>query len=323
MSNESVRIAVIGASGIGKNHAAWFQKHGADVVAFAGSSAESVTRTAEVLTEKLGKTPTGYDSVETLLKAEHLNAVCIASPPERHYEHVSQCLSHGLHVLCEKPLVYDPLLSTEILLAQGKELVRLAASHKLLLGTQMQYSLIATRLCELAKIHPDKVTTFTMEMETKNLKPGRSHETIWIEMAPHPLSVLQKIAGGGELDTETLECSVDDQETTAEFSLTRPNGHAIDARIVTRCNPQAASPLRRFTINDTVIDYAGRKNADGDFLTYLTRGGYELEMPDLVDILVGNFLDACRGKDKLEVTGADGARNVEWMLSILDRGVRV
>jgi predicted dehydrogenase len=37
-----------------------------------------------------------------------LDAVVVASPPARHFEHVSAALTAGAHVLCEKPFTVDP-----------------------------------------------------------------------------------------------------------------------------------------------------------------------------------------------------------------------
>jgi hypothetical protein len=42
-------VAVIGASGIGKNHARWFHQHSCEVGAFMGSSPASIERTQELL----------------------------------------------------------------------------------------------------------------------------------------------------------------------------------------------------------------------------------------------------------------------------------
>jgi hypothetical protein len=316
-----MRVAMIGASGIGKNHAAWFAANGARVCAFAGSSQESVARTAEVLAARLGYAPHGYCDIAELLEKEKPAAVCIASPPERHFDHAQQCLEAGVHVLCEKPLVYDASLSRAVLTDQARRLVELAARRDLLLGTQMQYSFIANTLCRLAGAEAADITSFEMVMETKNLKPGRSHETIWIELAPHPLSVLQKIAGACELDDE-IHCAIGAQETRADFRLKRKSGKSIAARIVTRCNPETSTPLRRFTLNGATVDYAGRKNAAGDFRTYLSSGRHEEELPDLVDMLIGNFVAACTEREPLYVTGTDGACNVEWLLKILERGER-
>ena len=40
-----LRAGVIGASGVGKHHAKWFHALGCEVVAFAGTSAQSVAAT--------------------------------------------------------------------------------------------------------------------------------------------------------------------------------------------------------------------------------------------------------------------------------------
>jgi hypothetical protein len=322
-NNEKLRVAILGASGIGKNHAAWFAKNGCDVVAFAGSAPEKVDATREVLQSRLGYAPTGYTDVAQLLQSEKPDVACISTPPALHFQHARLCLRHGVHTLCEKPLVYDAHLTAGVLQAQAVELIAAAKQRDVLLGTQMQYPFAAAKICELAGVAPEEIESFEMEMETKNLKPGRSHETIWIELAPHPLSVLQRVAHGAQLDENSIECQIGDQESDARFTVQRKNGAPIEARLTVRCNPETASPSRRFTLNGRAIDCAGRKNANGDFLTYLSDGKAEIEMPDLVDLLIGNFAAACQQREPLFVTGEDGAQNVAWMLEILERGTRV
>jgi len=49
-----------------------------------------------------------HDRFETLLAREALDFVDICAPPAAHFELVRDALEHGLHVLCEKPLVFDP-----------------------------------------------------------------------------------------------------------------------------------------------------------------------------------------------------------------------
>ncbi len=322
-SSPPLRVAMIGASGIGKNHAAWFAKNGAQIVAFAGSSPASLEATGAILQQKLGYTPPGYTDINQLLQTETPDAVCIATPPHLHFEQAQLCLQNKVHTLCEKPLVYDGNITAEKMVAQGKQLVEAAQQAGVLLGTQMQYPFIAAQLCAIAEVFPEEIETFTMEMETKNLKPGRSHETIWIELAPHPLSVLQRIATGGTLNESSIHCQIAEQETIADFTIRRADGSPIQARLIARCNPAAAAPLRRFTINGHAIDYAGRKNENGDFLTYLSDANTEVELPDLVDLLIGNFVAACGQQLPLFVTGADGAKNVEWMVKIMEAGQRI
>jgi predicted dehydrogenase len=326
MSAAPLRVAIIGASGIGKNHAGWFQGHGCEACAFLGSSAESVARTQELLQQLIGFEGCGYSDLGELLRAESPDIVCVSTPPPLHYDQVMQSLAGGAHVLCEKPLVYDVSLPNAELIEQARTLVREASERNLLLGTQMQYGVAVDRVLELANVAPHEVRQFSMEMETKNLRHGRDYEKIWIDLSPHPLSVLQEMAPAVELDESSVDCRVGKFETTAQFQVQlpdEPNREPVAAGVTVRFNPDNPTPLRRFTINGRHVDYAGRKNAAGDFRTYLSADGKTLELPDFVDLLVGNFIAACQGKEELAVTGAHGAQNVAWQLKILEQGRRV
>src|SRR5687768_9099806 len=99
--SETFKVAVIGASGIGKNHARWFHQHGCDVVAFVGSSPESVARTQKVLEDGFGFTGRGYTDVQEMLSNVKPNIVCVSSPPPHHFAQVLQSLQAGAHILCE------------------------------------------------------------------------------------------------------------------------------------------------------------------------------------------------------------------------------
>jgi predicted dehydrogenase len=44
------------------------------------------------------------DDISVILLDETINAVVIATPVATHFELAQQCLKHGKHILCEKPL---------------------------------------------------------------------------------------------------------------------------------------------------------------------------------------------------------------------------
>lgn len=314
--SRKLQVAILGASGIGKNHAKWFTKHGCNVSSFLGSLPQSVDATQAMLHEKFGIRATGFWDIRELLE-QPLDAVCVASPPRFHYHQVRACLAAGIPVLCEKPLVYDSQINSHKLISQANELVEFAERTKVLFGSQMQYAMSAWHLLEMAGYNP--LQNFEMVMETKNLQPGRTHEHIWIELAPHPLSVLQQLVGP-DAHLEEIDCQIEELETTATFTVKGHRINPVEVAITTRCAPHAKVPLRRFIINDCNINYFGRNNANGQFRSYLVKGGKEEELPDFVDSLVGNFVAACLGKEELRVTGAHGAQNVAWMLEILEAG---
>jgi len=327
MSNQKLRVAVIGASGIGKNHARWFHQHGCEVCAFVGSSPESVQRTQQTLAQGFGFSGRGYTDVETMLHAEKPDAVCVSSPPPLHFEQTMDCLAAGAHVLCEKPLVYDAATAPDELIRQARLLVQRAHDNGLILATQIQYTVAINTLLELTGHHGEAATVrdYMMEMETKNIKHGREYEAIWIDLSPHPLSVLQKLSGNGaEIDENSITCDVGSHETDARFAVRRADGETIAARVVVRLEPGRDVPLRYFALDGHRVDYTAHKNANGDFHAYLTaEDGSEMELPDFVDTLIAQFVAACQDQGAPAATGADGAQNVEWQLKILEAAKRV
>ena len=311
-----LKVAVIGASGIGKNHARWFHQHGCDVVAFVGSTPESVARTQQILEEGFGFAGRGYTSLEALLSEAKPDIICISSPPPAHFAQVLASLQSGAHVLCEKPLVYDPKLSSQELIAQANELVEEAKARGLVFGTQMQYGPATSHLLKAAGVEAREVRDYEMLMETKNIKDKRTFEQIWIDLSPHPLSVLQKLAPHAE--PQDIEVTISERESKASFSVQGPQG-PIRVKVLVRFDPQASPPQRYFAFNGQRVDYAGRKNARGEFVTFLTSpDGQETELPDLVDLLIGDFVRACKGEGAVPVSGAEGAQNVAWQLKIQD-----
>jgi predicted dehydrogenase len=71
-----------------------------------------------------------YDSVDELLTGEALDFVDISTPPATHAALIRSALEHGLHVLCEKPLVCKPEdLSALVRLAAEADLVLYAVHN--------------------------------------------------------------------------------------------------------------------------------------------------------------------------------------------------
>lgn len=344
-----MRVAVLGASGIGKNHARWFKNHGCDVCAFLGSSPDSIERTRLVLQRDSDFAGRAYIDLKTLLQVEKPNAVCIATPPALHGSQTLQCLDAGVHVLCEKPLVGDESLGCDDLISQALHLEEYARQRGLLLETQTQYEQIARRVLTMCGVEDiASIRRWTMEMETKNIVANRDREKIWLDLSPHPISLLLKL--GAEIEWKSVLCLVRQQETEAEFQVrfgrhetiasegATSEGATSEAfpclvRIAVRVNAERAVPLRRISIDNRHVDYSSGKNALGVFRNYLTSDdGIVEEMDDLVDSLIGNFVarvsrlksGAPAANDVLSnsLVSNGGALNVEWQLKILEKAQR-
>lgn len=98
-SAERVRYAVVGLGGIGGLHCRFAtQNDRIDLVAVADAD-ESVARQRA---EEFGVRP--FSSLQELVGAGLVDAVCIATPSHVHADMAIQCLESGLHVFLEKPI---------------------------------------------------------------------------------------------------------------------------------------------------------------------------------------------------------------------------
>jgi predicted dehydrogenase len=98
---DEIRIAVVGVGRMGMTHAENLahRVRGARLVA---ATTSNEARSAEVR-RRCGDLAV-YATLEGLLRAEQLDAVCIASSTAAHAANVEQCAAAGCHIFCEKPL---------------------------------------------------------------------------------------------------------------------------------------------------------------------------------------------------------------------------
>ncbi len=92
------KVAVIGAGGMLKYHAAGFIEAQADVVAIADVNAAAAAKAASEY-----DVPTSYGSVDELLAESGAEAVSVIVPNKFHAPLAIQALNAGKHVFCEKP----------------------------------------------------------------------------------------------------------------------------------------------------------------------------------------------------------------------------
>jgi predicted dehydrogenase len=114
-----IRTAIIGTGFMGRMHLEAIRRlESVEVAAIAGRTAEAAQRLAVGF-----NIPRIANDYREILRDPEIDAVHICTPNVRHFSIAKEALQAGKHVLCEKPLA----VSTE----EGKELVALAAHHKL------------------------------------------------------------------------------------------------------------------------------------------------------------------------------------------------
>lgn len=315
---EMLRVAIAGASGIGKHHAKWFHQAGAQVVGFWGSSEESVAATSQVLCDLFPFAGQGYCDLDQMLAEESPDLLDVCLPNEAHFDCVQRAFEQGCHVLCEKPMVWHPEGGGQTQ-AEAQALVDLARQVDRRLGICTQYAAALPHYLQLYESTRGplvEVESFFAEMETVARGRRRSATEIWVDMGPHPLSLLLAWMPTGSIEPASLQVDLADGETRARFDFVDSMG-SRPCEIVVR-DLLGGQPVRRFGVNGFLVDCTGRPAADGTYCSVLSTGEVELVGEDFMSLLVSQFIEAVRQPDLAPlVPGEVGLRNLELQLQIL------
>ncbi|MFC1477680.1 Gfo/Idh/MocA family protein [candidate division KSB1 bacterium] len=180
MNSDSVRLAVIGGGGWGKNLIRNFVSlERADLRYICDLDEHRLTQYKELYPGV--STTTDFEHV---LHDESIKAVVIATPADTHFSLIKQALATGrLHVFTEKPLA--------LRLEEAAELVELSENTglTLMVGHLLLYHPAVRRLREL--ITSDELgDIYCIYSSRLNLGAIRKVENAWWSLAPHDISIL-------------------------------------------------------------------------------------------------------------------------------------
>ena len=318
-----LKVAVAGASGIGKHHAKWYAMTGCEVVAFLGTGPETCARTSETLQRLFGFKGNAYQDMDTMLNREQPDIVDVCTPHPFHYEHAMKALEFGAHVMCEKPLIWQPGKPTAELLALGQEMVDTAKAKGLKLAVTNQYvAAVRNYLKVYEKVQGPlaKADTFFMEMESKG--GTKEFEDVWLDLASHPLSIVIDLMPDGEIAYDTLQCEIAQKRNIARFHVASPTRGSIAVEILLG-DILEGTPTRRFGVNGYLVDALGKADEHGVYRSVLKYAEGETVYEDTMHTTIAAFVEAvCSSADTILVRGEIGLRNLEWQLQILDQAKR-
>ena len=135
-------------------------------------------------------------NVETFRNSLDVDAVCVVTPSDTHYDIVKHWLSNSVHVFCEKPLCFS--------YEQAKELITLAEKKNRILAVGHVFRFtngakLFKELCNL--IEPKHIT-----MNFLNDKPPRKDSNIMYNLAIHYLDLLDYVGfGKGKISYHSIE----------------------------------------------------------------------------------------------------------------------
>jgi predicted dehydrogenase len=319
--SQRLAVGIVGARGIGKHHAKWFDKCGCDVVSVYGRTPESCAQTEEALRgifDFRGAMTADWDA---FVRDPRFNAVSVCSPAEVHVDQVLALLHAGKHVLCEKPLFWDWDRSPEEIVGAASSMVSAARETGRILAVNAQYPAGASHYLDLYRRlrgGPPAFETLSFVMETKG-KPRSPHDAeVWIDLGPHALALLDALLPGGRIDPAGEVMQTVPREVVYTFDWVTPGRRSrvtFELRRVT-----GDTIARRFGADGMLVDYAGR-NQDGEFVAVLRAGDTEWVGEDFMRTSIRRFVEAVQRGDveHVLVTGAAGLRHLEEQVKVWDR----
>jgi predicted dehydrogenase len=283
-----LRVGVIGASrrhnGTGEFVARFLSEAGAAVVAVAGTSLTTASEAAERLRASSGAAPVAAASPAEMIARCSLDAVAICSPSHGHAEQLTLALEAGLHVFCEKPLIWDDSVPS---LPQATQLLeQFAARGRVVhLNTQWIYTLPSFK-----QLHPlaDHPHSFEMTMSPPLRGPAMLPEAL-----PHPISLLVALGATGRVSGVRGQWSPERDKLELRFTAATTDGHDIEATCAFRemkSQPRDASYAidgRRVVREVDLSTYAIRLRANGR----------SIALTDPVKLSVRRFLDRVDNND--------------------------
>jgi predicted dehydrogenase len=312
MPTDPLRLALVGAGGIGRAHRnAWSKVPGAQIVAVVDVDADRAQAMAADLSAE------SFTDAAAMLAAVKPDAVDVCTPPAMHQAPVEAALAAGAHVICEKPLADTPTHAFAICEAA-------ASSGKLLMTAFChRFHPPVARLKEL--IDAGALGRIGM-FRNRFAGPFKGIESVWfsnpdisgggclMDTSVHSVDLfrflvgeVKRAQGAGILLNEDLRPGVED---TAAMLLESKSG-AIGVI--------EASWTLQGGVN--VIEVYGTEGVaevhywDGFPSRYKTATMDAWEpLPEEGDRFVGeltHFAQAIRGEAPLAVTGHDGLRAVE------------
>lgn len=308
-------VGVVGASGIGKHHANWWNTEGARVCAFVGTTPESVEQTHDVLADLFDFDGRGYTDLGELIAEESPDIIDICSPPEFHYDHAMTAIGAGCDVLCEKPLVFNDNVPNDELLDRARTLVNEAETKNVQFGMCSQYH-VSARVC--SELLEDKegtgsITAYRGQLASPAGDRSPDPSATWIDLAPHMLAGMQALFPEGRISFGSLSTRFSGHDAKAEFFLQRRDSEDVDCEIVTgrTTEDSETSHIRGFELNHAGFDIGGYADENGVYCAEYETPWGNFQRPDPLRLLIREFMSGTALID-----GRTALTNLTWLLRI-------
>lgn len=143
-------------------------------------------RTAREFSRLRGGNLGSYTSIKKMVEEESLDIVYIATPLETHFSIIKECVSVGVNVLCEKPLVSRPEEVEELIAFAQKKGVKIFESV---------WSVYLPKVKRLKNIIDSKELGETRSLRIDFYKDINTNKDVFDDYGVYPLGILQSLFG--------------------------------------------------------------------------------------------------------------------------------
>lgn len=230
MTNQQIlRMAVIGAGAMGRNHAKTIREQVPEMELIAVVDAHAPT--AQAAATELG-VPAFTSVAELLNSSARPDAALVATPHPLHAAAAVPCLEAGLHVLCEKPLAESVTAADCMLAAAKAKDLTLGIMFQQRFNPAFEAALEFARAGRLGRIRrallvvPDFRTQYYFESNPWRATWKGEGGGVLINQAPHLIDIFLQLTGlpeslRGQTGTRLHKIEVED---VAEAMLRFPGG---------------------------------------------------------------------------------------------------
>ena len=184
-----MKIAIIGARGIGEVIIKKIINYGVEDLSILCSTITSTKKQANYLNKKYKSNIKALKGEGDLFQKDLFDAVVIASPNNTHSHFIEQSLQYNFNIFCEKPLIWNKKNNIKDI---DNFLKYIQKKHKRLLfcNTPNKYFIksIIKKYPKLTK----NIKEFTFVFHTKG---NNIHENIAIDLLPHGYSLISELLG--------------------------------------------------------------------------------------------------------------------------------
>lgn len=304
----AIRVGVIGAGEMGTAHGrAWAAHPDAEVIAVFDPDEERCGKLAKELNA------TAFPTYQAAIELDGVDAVSVATPTCFHAEIACYALSHGRHVLCEKPLALS--------LEDADTMVRTAREHNVLLSTSLQYRDFShnRRLKEIVDTGAFGSPLFVRYVDLRDIRPKPAmHRRSMnngpvLDMACHYFDFMRYLTGAEPINVfatghvfaqgKPRVAEIDDLAIdAADIQVRYTNGHVLSV-YVNWGMPDEYELSSEIIVSPTSL----AKTEEGHF-TIMLDGQEEVMDVDRAgpEHRVERLVQAINGDAELDVTGENG-----------------